>query len=118
MNSPLPFQSAGAAFAQWIGPPDKNPLTAGVVGGTPLFLQGTDPIGYAHDTMTSWLTGVDVGDTPSGTSAVDRPDQGTEGQAGTDTSASHTLTRVGVGVLAIVLIGLGIWWAMQAGGRG
>ena len=107
MNSPLPFQSAGAHFLQIDGPSDKNALIAGLVGGTPARLQGTDPLGYAQDAIQSWASGITLGDTASGNSPVD------DGQAGTDTSFSHTATRVGVGVLAIVLIGIGIFWVLK-----
>jgi len=107
VNSPLPFQSVGAHFLQIDGPDDKNALVSGMVGGTPSRLQGTDPLGYSQDVIQSWLSGVSLSDLPSGASPVD------EGQSGTDTSFSHTATRVGVGVLAIVLIGIGIFWVLK-----
>ena len=108
MNSPMPFQSVGAHFLQVDGPVDKNALVAGMIGGTPSRLQGTDPLGYAQDVVQSWVSGISLEDTASVQSPVD------DGQAGTDTSFSHSATRIGVGLLAIVLIGIGLYWVLKA----
>lgn len=105
MNSPLPFQSPGATLLEIQGPWEKNDLIAGTIGGTPSTLRGTDPLGFAQDTITSWLTGTPLGATPSGDSPV---------PSAPETSMSQTATRIGVGVLAIVLIGLGVYWVMKA----
>lgn len=104
MNSPLPFQSPGATLLEVFGPPDKNDLIAGIVGGAPGRVHGTDPFGYVQDTLTSWLDGTPLGATPSGQSPVEPA----------AAPGSGSLTRIGVGVLAIVLIGIGVWWAVKA----
>lgn len=103
----MPFQSVGAHFLQIDGPPDKNALVSGMVGGTPARLQGTDPLGFAQDVVQSWASGISLEDTASSVSPVD------DGQSGTDTSYSHAATRVGIGLLAIVLIGIGLFWVLK-----
>lgn len=102
MNSPLPFQSAGAHFLEVTGPLDKNALIAGMVGGTPDVLRGTDPLGYVEATTRSWFTGNPLDTAEPGTPEATAP------------AASSALQRIGIGLLAIVLIGIGVWWAVKA----
>lgn len=99
VNAPVAFQSAGPLLLNIDGPADKNALLASLIGATPAMLRGTDPLGYAHDVMRSWTTGTPLAQLASG--------------GATDTAAADTgspwYTRAGVIVLAIVLIGIGLY---------